>query len=120
MLLKGRTPIKPTEEPESVLRCIFNLFPDCNHQITEGMIEFSTDEVGKFIEILYEQHIRDTAIMVMEKALDDDTTTFYLNKQAAYMEEVNFTDGDSTLGDLKITIVEGTRQLIEAITPYLD
>jgi predicted RNA binding protein with dsRBD fold (UPF0201 family) len=120
MLLEGVTPILPTEDRGSVLRCIFNLFPDCDHSISGNLITFSTSDLEKFMDTLTEQQIRDTASMVLEKGLVDDTTQFYLNKQAAYMGRINFTDGDSNLGDLNVTIKEGAREFIQMITPSVD
>jgi len=120
MLLDGRTPIHPTEDPEKVLRCIFSLFPDCDHSITEGTIRFSTSDLDQFIEMLREQQIRDTAAMVLEKGLSGEKTSFHLNKQAAFMGKVNFTDGGSNLGDLDITLSEGAREFIEEITPIVE
>ena len=120
MKLKGRTPIKPTEDPEKVLRCILNIFPNCDHEVLDGNIEFFTNDIDRFMEILREQQIRDTAVMVLGRSLEGDSCSFFLNKQAAYMDQVNFTDGDSTLGNLEITILEGARELIESITPILD
>jgi predicted RNA binding protein with dsRBD fold (UPF0201 family) len=120
MKLKGRTPIRSTEDPHKVLRCILNIFPSCKHEISEGKIDFSTDEIDRFIEILIEQQIRDTAVMILERGLEGDTSSFFLNKQAAFMEKINFTDGDSNLGDLEITIIEGALELKQAITPSVD
>jgi uncharacterized protein len=120
LLLNGSTPIKPTEDPESVLRCILNIFPDCDHQVKDSSIEFSTSDLDKFTELLYDQQIRDTAVMVLGKGLRDDSTSFYLNKQAAFMVKINFSDGDSNLGDLEIKVVKGAIGLIENITPRVD
>ena len=119
MKLKGRTPIKPTEDPEKVLRCILNIFPECSHEIVDGRIHFSSDNVDRFIEILREQQIRDTARMVLERGLEGDSSSFYLNTQAAFREKVNFSDGDSNLGDLEIDLIEGAADLLSAITPDL-
>ena len=120
MKLKGRTPINPTEDPRKVLRSILNIFPDCDYEIQDENIVFSTDDLHHFIEKLKDQKIRDTAVMVLERGLNGDTSSFFLNKQAAFMEKINFTDGDSILGDLKITVVDGVQELIKAITPDLE
>ena len=120
MYLEGSVVINPTEDPEKDLRCIFNIFPDCDTVVTDVGIEFSTGNLDRFVEILTEQQIRDTALMVIGRELEGDTARFHLNKQAAFMGYINFTDGDSTLGDLSILVREGSRDLIEVIRPVLD
>jgi predicted RNA binding protein with dsRBD fold (UPF0201 family) len=118
--LKGRATIRPTEDPEKVLRSIFNIFPEGEHTMEEGMIEFSSDDLSRFIEILREQQIRESAIMVMKRNSSNDSTSFFLNKQAAFMGKVNFTDGDSNLGDLEIKIITGAEELLGVITPEIE
>ena len=117
MKLKGRTPIKATEDPQKVLQCILNIFPVCDHEIAGREIQFITDDIDHFTEILKDQQIRDTASMVIGRSMEGDASSFYLNKQAAFMERINFTEGDSNLGDVEIKILEGARELLDAITP---
>lgn len=120
MLLEGICPIRPTEDPEKVLRCVLNIFPQCITRSDEEILHFRTDDPSMFIQILGDQQIRDTAVMVIEGRLKGDSTSFYLNKQAAFMGRVNFTDGNSTLGDIEITVVEGGQELVEGIRPRLE
>jgi predicted RNA binding protein with dsRBD fold (UPF0201 family) len=120
MKLKGWAPIRSTEDPQKVLLCILNIFPICEYEISKEKIDFSTGDIDRFIEILREQQIRDTALMILEKGLEGDTSSFFLNKQAAFMEKVNFTEGDSILGDLEITIIDGALELKRSITPSVD
>ena len=120
MILKGRLPILPTEDPDKVLLCVLNLFPDSEVISSKDDVSFQTTDVSKFIELLREQQIRDTAVMIIERRTSGDSTSFILNKQAAFMGRVNFTDGDSTLGDLHIDVLEGARELVDDIRPGLD
>jgi len=120
MILKGRLPILPTEDPDKVLKCIVNLFPESEVQTSTDEFLFQTSDPSKFFELLREQQIRDTAIMVIERRLSGDSTDFNLNKQAAFMGRINFTEGDSTLGDLHIEVLEGAQELIENIRPRFD
>ncbi|MBN1539201.1 MAG: hypothetical protein JW939_03580 [Candidatus Thermoplasmatota archaeon] len=120
MLLEGICPIRPTEDPEKVLRCVLNIFPQSETVINDGSIRFHTDDPSRFIHILRDQQIRDTAVMLIESGLKGDSTFFHLNKQAAFMGRVNFTDGNSTLGDIEVTVVEGGRDLVEEIRPRLE
>jgi predicted RNA binding protein with dsRBD fold (UPF0201 family) len=120
MKLKGRTPIRSTEDPEKVLSCVLNIFPNCRYESVKDEIIFDTVDLERFIELLGSQQIRDTAVMVLERKLEKDASSFFLSKTAAYMGKINFTEGGSTLGDIEITIVDGARELIEGITPVLD
>jgi len=120
MILKGRLPILPTEDPEKVLLCVLNLFPGSEVISSKEEVTFQTTDPTKFIELLREQQIRDTAVMIIERRTLEDSTSFILNKQAAFMGKVNFTDGDSTLGDLHIDVLEGALELLDDIRPRLD
>ena len=120
MPLEGSVPIQPSEDTDRVIRCVLNIFPGSDTEVLGDRINFTTDDLVRFIEILGEQKIRDTAVMVLDRGLRDDSTRFHLNKQAAFMGKVNFTDGDSNLGDIDVTIIEGAMALIENIRPDLE
>ncbi|MGA1793661.1 MAG: RNA-binding domain-containing protein [Thermoplasmatota archaeon] len=120
MMLNGRIPVLPTEDPEKVLQCILNIFPGSEVQTSEDEMTFRSADASRFLELLKEQQIRDTAIMVIERSFSGDRASFTLNKQAAFVGKVNFTDGSSHLGDLEIEVTEGAAELIENIRPELD
>ncbi|MBN1391000.1 MAG: hypothetical protein JXA22_10215 [Candidatus Thermoplasmatota archaeon] len=117
MLLEGICPIGSTEDPEKVRQSILNIFPQSEIETRKDGVTFNTSDHSMFIDILREQQIRDTAVMLMEGRLKEDSTRFFLNKQAAFMGRVNFTDGDSTLGDIEVKVLEGGHELIEEIRP---
>jgi predicted RNA binding protein with dsRBD fold (UPF0201 family) len=118
--IKGKVPIHPTEDREKVIRCILNLFPQCEYNQANDEVDFSTSEMDHFRDLLKQQQIRDTAAMVLQRNLKDGRIRFHLNKQAAFMEKVNFTDGDSNLGDLFIEITDGAMEFLKSIGPDLD
>jgi len=118
MLIKGSSRIHLTEDPEKVRSSIENIFPGSKLEMDGLSIFFSTDIVDNFIKVLMEQQIRDTAGMVLERNTKDDTTSFNLNKQAAFMGNVNFADGDSALGDIEVEVPEGASEFIEMIRPH--
>ncbi|MGA1819685.1 MAG: RNA-binding domain-containing protein [Thermoplasmatota archaeon] len=120
MILNGSAPVFPTEDPEKVLLCILNIFPDSEVSTSENEISFSSTDASKFMELLREQQIRDTAVMIIERGTSGDSASFNLNKQAAFVGKVNFTDGSSPLGDLEIDVIEGVEELVESIRPRLD
>ena len=120
MKFKGFCPVHPTEDPQKVRAAVLNIFPHAEIEVSDDSISFTTPDLDRFKELLKDQQIRDTAMMVIERGLGDDSSRFFLNKQAAFVERINFTDGDSTLGDIELTILEGARQFISDITPVLD
>ncbi|MEA3558096.1 MAG: RNA-binding domain-containing protein [Candidatus Thermoplasmatota archaeon] len=119
MLVQGSVPIFPTEDPDKVRSCILNIFPDAECVLDKSSIVFTTGSMDSFVNKVRNQEIRDTALMILERGIIDDTTGFNLNKQVAIMGLVNFTDG-GTLGVIGIEVKEGAVELIEDIRPDLD
>ena len=104
MIIRGTVRIHPTEDPEKVRTSVTNIFPGSEMVLDDDMIKFTTDDPTRFVDHISSQLIRDTAAKFISHSLLDGSARFHLNKQAAFMGEVNFTDGDSTLGDLYITV----------------
>ncbi len=117
ILIEGRVAIHPTEDREKVRSSILNIFPDSSIQEIDDYLLFTGKDIDTFTEIIRDHSIRDTASMVMERARIEDTTSFYLYKQAAFMGVVNFTEGGSTLGDIEVQVKEGAVEFIELIRP---
>jgi predicted RNA binding protein with dsRBD fold (UPF0201 family) len=99
-------PTNSTEDLEKVCSAITNLFPDAQILEKEKCIEAETTDLALFIERLRDQKIRDTARHVLSKSITGDKLEFHLNKQAAFVSKINFTDGDSVLGDILITVTD--------------
>ena len=116
MNIRGTVRIHPTEDPEKVKSSVTNIFPGSELAMDDDLIEFTTDDPTRFVDHISSQLIRDTAARFISHSLRDGSARFHLNKQAAFMGEVNFTDGDSTLGDICITI-EDADELIGIISP---
>ena len=115
VLIEGRVALQPTEDPDKVRLSISNIFPDSTIEKEEKGFRFSTNDVDKFLEIIREHRIRDTAVMILERSAREGISGFYLNKQAAFMGVVNFSEGDSTLGDIEVVVKEGAEILIESM-----
>ena len=115
MKLTGSAAVHPTEDQDRVSSAILNIFPAARLVSTGTSVEFETSFADRFVEALREQQIRDTAMMVLKNAMEGGSTSFHLNKQAAFMGKVNFTEGRSTLGDIEVTVIEGAELLISAI-----
>ena len=98
----------PTEPEEKVRHAIENIFPGVRlHFIRQkGYVDRLEGTAGleNLHELLRKQKILDTARSAMYKGLKDDEVSFELNKQAAYMGELNFLDHDVALGGIYVTI----------------
>jgi len=115
--IEGSVPVHPTEDPDKVRACIENIFPSSDIVMEDALISFACTSAGEFAYKLEQERIRDTAVMVLERNRAEDSTRFYLNKQAAFAGKVNFTDGDSTLGDILVIVRSGAQALIQSIRP---
>jgi predicted RNA binding protein with dsRBD fold (UPF0201 family) len=112
MKAEGSVRFYPTEDPEKVRRSIENIFPGSRIRKDGDFFSFSTNDLSLFIDRLTEQRIRSTARMLIEKNIDNSGSRFHINKQAALAGKVNFTDGDSPLGDIEVRITEGLDDLL--------
>lgn len=115
MKAKGSVRIFPTEDPIKVRRSIENIFPDA--EITEkgDLFSFSTSDLSEFINKITDQIIGSSAARVIDNNTMESESTFYLNKQAAFAGSVNFSGGDSTLGDIQIRVTEGVDDILSRI-----
>ena len=98
------TSINPTEDEERVSKAILNLFPDAKIAIEGSMLSAVSKDMDYFIQRMKEQQIWDSARRILFNSVKDDSIIFHLSKQAAFVDKVNFTEGNSTLGDLMVII----------------
>lgn len=96
--------VHPTEDAGRVKLAILNLFPDAVGKEESGHLKMSSDDIQHLSDRISEQKIRDTAKSILLKSVRGKKIIFHLNKQAAYSGKVNFTDGDSVLGDIAVTV----------------
>ena len=104
MIIRGTVRIHPTEDLERIRTSVTNIFPGSEITVDDDVVKFTTDDPTRFVDHISSQLIRDTAARFISHSLLDGSARFHLNKLAAFMGEVNFTDGDSTLGDIYVTI----------------
>ena len=96
--------IFPTEDEERVSKAVLNLFPDAKITVEGNMLNAIAPNMDYFIKRMKQQNIRDSARKVLFNSVKDSSIIFHLNKQAAFVGKVNFTEGNSILGDIAITI----------------
>lgn len=114
-------PVNDTEVTDRVADAITNVFPAAEPTHRDGELVASVHDMDHVSELLHRQEILDTARGVFFDSLADDTFTFDLKKQAAFVERVNFAVGNpSELGDVhvRVSVTEPSAEaFIDAIAP---
>ena len=101
--------INPSEDPEKVKKAILNIFPNLLVE-TEQFSAYSKSNELRSLEKIYEairlRHSQKIYLRTLEKNLKNDTTWFYLNKQAAFVEKIAICEesDESPLGPIKIIL----------------
>ena len=113
--MRVETPLRPTENPEKVVRALRNLFPDLQIELTEHRIVGTTANLDRLRELIRNQRIRDTARRQFVAGRRENRTAVSLSKQAASVGVVNFAAA-SPLGDIAVEIESDD---IEAAIDYI-
>jgi predicted RNA binding protein with dsRBD fold (UPF0201 family) len=112
--IKVETEVKPTEDAEKVKKAILNLVPNPTMESEvrgneSFIIAKATGEEGlsKLQSLLKQERIRDAARKVFFEGVRGSVITFYLNKQAAYVNHISFCKpkAESPLGPIKVEII---------------
>jgi predicted RNA binding protein with dsRBD fold (UPF0201 family) len=103
-------PIHPTEDPERVFRAVKCLFPD----VVPGET-YRSQDIRTLAARISELMIKDTARVLLLRSIRGNVLRFHLNKQAALAGKVNFTDGNSVLGDITVSITDEEPEKIARI-----
>lgn len=112
----------PTEREEKVREAVEHIFPGARlHLIKQkGFVDRleGTAKPDHLHELLRKQKILDTARSAMKRGMADREVSFQLNKQAAYMGDLNFLDHDVALGGIYINIeCEDPLHVIDWLAP---
>ena len=103
------TSVNPSEDPNKIERAILNILPNSEIKTEKFSIiakSKSFSSMEKIHESIHSGKSQRVLQRQLEKHLDRDSTWFYLNKQAAFVEKVVLCDeaDESPLGPLKIVI----------------
>lgn len=116
-----------TEDPKKIAIALHNIFPEEIKEKKLGDVIYLSIESQKTssLENLYElfrhQRILDVARKTLRNNVIDNTTHFYINKQVAFVNKINFCEeeGESPLGPIRITIeYDDIERLIDWLTPF--
>jgi hypothetical protein len=118
--IKISVPVHPTESKEKVEKALKNVFPSVEFILSEEHYIGKSQDIQSldhFKALLTHQRIRDTANTMLRRSRRDGELVFYLNKQAAFMGKVNFSE-ECPLGPITVTVKgKDIDQVIDHLSP---
>jgi uncharacterized protein len=114
--------INPSEDPEKVKLAINNIFPDLPLEITDNDITGKSTNIQVLSQIsksIHENNIKKTYQRILKNNSNSDSSWFYLNKQAAFVNTVALCGeaNESSLGPIKVILRSNEiEQVIDSIT----
>jgi len=101
--------INPSESIEKVEQTISNIFPYSvikNNEYTINAISKELRSFEKIYHFVHNNKLQKNFLRSLEDNLENDTTWFYLNKQAAFVEQIAICEefDESPLGPIKVTL----------------
>jgi len=114
-------PVNPSEDPKKIQKAILNIFPYSTIKTEIFLLSSQSNEL-KSLEKIYETiHSKQSQKIYrrnLEKNLEGDTSWFYLNKQAAFVEKIAICEksDESPLGPIKVIL---TSSYIDRIIDWI-
>lgn len=101
-----RAPLRPTEDPEKIVRALTSLFPGATTEVHQDAVTGVAPHLDRIRELVRSQRIPDTArgAMLAGLAPDGSSARFALGKQAAAAGRAHFGALRSPLGDVEVTL----------------
>ena len=102
-------PVNLSEDPDKVIQAISNIFPHSNIKNENFSIKAQSNEL-RSLEKIYESitstQSQKSYTRNLENNLDGNSTWFFLNKQAAFVDQVAICDeaAESPLGPIKVIL----------------
>ncbi len=100
-------PVNLSEDPDKVIQAISNIFPHSDIKNENFSIKAQSNEL-KSLEKIYESIVstqsQKSYTRNLENNLEENSTWFFLNKQAAFVDQVAICDEaeESPLGPIKV------------------
>jgi len=103
--------INPSEDPSKVKTAILNIFPNLETSISDELLIGKSNDIGILSNISESIHTKNTKNIyqrILKKNSNENSTWFYLNKQAAFVSTVSLCNesDESPLGPIKV-VLEG-------------
>ncbi len=102
------TTVNPSENILKIKKAILNILLDAQIEITNNIVKATTniDSLSKIHEVISSRNTQKAYRRHLNRNLIDDSTWFYLNKQAAFSNVIALCDeaDESPLGPIKIIL----------------
>ena len=114
--------VNSSEDPDKVKTAMNNIFPDVELEISDTEISGKTNNFSVLSQIsksIHEKNVKNTYQRILKKNNDGESTWFYLNKQAAFVNTVALCSeaNESSLGPIKIILRSNNiEQVIDSVT----
>jgi len=119
--LRVEAEIRPTEDQTKVEAAVKKIFPTLQLSMAGNFLVGESTEVGvldRLHQLLRLQMILDSARSVMQRGRHGNVVRFMLNKQVATVGKVSFTEGESPLGPIVVTLeAPDIERLIDYLAP---
>jgi len=116
--------INPSEDIDKIRTAVSNVLIDMNERIAGNSLITNSnnyESLSKIYEIVRAKNITKAYRRNLRQNIVDDSTWFYLNKQAAFANVIALCDEDnqSPLGPIKIVLQsKNIRDVIDWFVPY--
>jgi len=116
--------INPSEDIDKIRTAVSNVLIDMNERIAGNSLIANSnnyESLSKIYEIVRAKNITKAYRRNLRQNMADDSTWFYLNKQAAFANVIALCDEDnqSPLGPIKIVLQsKNIRDVIDWLVPY--
>ena len=114
--------INPSEDPSKVETAILNIFPDLEISISDKLLigkSNGMNTLSNISESIRSKNTKNIYQRILKKNSNENSTWFYLNKQAAFVTTVSLCNesNDSPLGPIKV-VLEGNdiENIIQSLT----
>jgi predicted RNA binding protein with dsRBD fold (UPF0201 family) len=107
--IEGYAAVNPSEDPEKVQLAVSQVLPDVVYQYKEGSIKATSNDIEclqKIQESIKKHRSNRVYRRQMRFNTKGDTTWFYLNKQAAFVDVIAICEEaeESAMGPIKIIL----------------
>ena len=107
--ITGYCDIQSSEDSKKIHTALSNILPDSKIEINNNTAKISSnnlESLGRIFETIHSRKSQRAYMRHMKRNLNDDSTWFYLNKQAAFANSVALCDeaDESPLGPIKIIL----------------
>ena len=114
--------INPSEDPSKIKTAVLNIFPDLEISISDKLLlgkSNGMNTLSNVSESIRSKNTKNIYQRILKKNSNENSTWFYLNKQAAFVNTVSLCNesNESPLGPIKV-VLEGNdiENIIQSLT----